>query len=126
MTYRMQHFSNMRCIVSNNAVYAKYLQISFEIWRYFCLRERWDSKGRPCRRQGNKVSGGHFVSPWESPSKSRCIQYGCRWILNMSDFEKVLVRAHFFEGPIRTLAPKIGLSLTGWPNFYCLDGTRTI
>ena len=26
-----------------------------------------ESKGRPDRREGNKVSGGHFVSPWESP-----------------------------------------------------------
>ena len=25
------------------------------------------------RRHGNKVSGGHFVRPWESPSKSRRI-----------------------------------------------------
>ena len=26
-----------------------------------------DSKGRPDRREGKKVSGGHFFSPWESP-----------------------------------------------------------
>ena len=89
----------------------KYLQIPFGIWRYFCLRERWDSKGRPDRREGKKVSGGHFLSSWESPSKSRCIQYGCRWILNMSDFEKVLVRAHFPKSPTRTLAPKKRLPL---------------
>ena len=32
-----------------------------------------DSKGRPERSEGNKVSSGHFISPWESPSVSRCI-----------------------------------------------------
>ena len=26
-----------------------------------------DSKGRPERSEGKKVSGGHFFSPWESP-----------------------------------------------------------
>lgn len=26
-----------------------------------------DSKGRPQRSEGKKVSGGHFFSPWESP-----------------------------------------------------------
>jgi len=38
---------------------------------------RRDSKGRPDRREGKKVSGGHFFSPWESPSKARRIRKGC-------------------------------------------------
>ena len=73
-------------------------------WPDFFVR-RWDSKGRPCRRQGNKVSGGHFVSPWESPSDFRLIRYGCGGNLNMSNSEKTLVWQRFLKNPIRTLAP---------------------
>ena len=36
-----------------------------------------DSKGRPGRREGKKVSGGHFFSPWESPLIYGRIRYGC-------------------------------------------------
>ena len=36
--------------------------------------------GRATR--GKKVSGGHFFSPWESPSASRRIRYGCGWRQN--------------------------------------------
>ena len=74
---------------------------------------------RPLR----KHAGGMFFRPWESPSKSRCIRYGCRWILNMSDFEKVLVRAHFFKSPIRTLAPKNPDIHPDIWIFLCSDGT---
>ena len=35
-----------------------------------------DSKGRPERREGKKVSSGHFLSPWESPSKKDCAPEG--------------------------------------------------
>ena len=38
-------------------------------------RSRWDSKERPDRREGKKVSGGHFLSSWESPSDLRRIRY---------------------------------------------------
>jgi len=31
------------------------------------LMVRQDLKGRPDRREGKKVSGGHFFSPWENP-----------------------------------------------------------
>ena len=41
------------------------------------MAEQWDSKGRPDRRSGKKVSGGHFFSPWESPSVFGRIRYGC-------------------------------------------------
>ena len=40
----------------------------------FCYAERLDSKGRPCQRQGKKVSRGHFLSPWESPWIVGCIR----------------------------------------------------
>ena len=33
-------------------------------------------------KRGKKVSGGHFFSPWESPSASRRIRYGCGWKQN--------------------------------------------
>ena len=36
-----------------------------------------DSKGRPDRREGKKVSGGHFFSPWENPYPYERTQYGC-------------------------------------------------
>ena len=35
--------------------------------RSFILSPERDSKGRLDRREGKKVSGGHFFSPWESP-----------------------------------------------------------
>ena len=34
-------------------------------------------RGRPCRRQGKKVSGGHFFSPGKSPWMAGGIRYGC-------------------------------------------------
>jgi hypothetical protein len=37
---------------------------------YFYWRSSRDSKGRPDRREGKKVSGGHFFSPWENPCAS--------------------------------------------------------
>ena len=49
----------------------------------FCRRR--DSKGRPDRREGTKQSGGLFCSPWESPSYSGCIRYGCRRNMNFLD-----------------------------------------
>ena len=46
----------------------------------FWYGERMDSKGRhQCTHWCNKQSGGLFVSPWESPSDSRRIRYGCGW-----------------------------------------------
>ena len=36
-----------------------------------------DSKGRPDRRSGKKVSGGHFFRPWENPCASGRIPEGC-------------------------------------------------
>ena len=44
---------------------------------FFCLLSEGDSKGRPDRREGKKVSGGHFFSPWESPLVWGRIRYGC-------------------------------------------------
>jgi len=41
------------------------------------LAEQWDSKGRPDRRSGKKVSGGHFFSPWENPYPHERAPYGC-------------------------------------------------
>ncbi len=35
-------------------------------------------RGRPHRRWGKKVSGGHFFRPGENPWRSGCIQSGCR------------------------------------------------
>ena len=53
------------------------------IWHpLFWYIGRVDSKGRPERSEGNQVSGGHLVSPWESPSNPRRIRYGCGWDLN--------------------------------------------
>ncbi len=40
----------------------------------FCLCRK-DSKGRPERSESKKVSGGHFFSPWESPSASDAPPY---------------------------------------------------
>ena len=51
------------------------------------------------------MSGGHFFSPWESPSNSRRIRYGCGLHLNVSDTEKVLILCTFskkFYKNIRT------------------------
>ena len=45
-------------------------------WVFLWLWTR-TRRGRPCRRQGKKVSGGHFFSPWESPLICRRIRYGC-------------------------------------------------
>ena len=46
----------------------------------FWYAGRMDSKGRhQCAHWCNKQSGGLFVSPWESPSDSRRIRYGCGW-----------------------------------------------
>ena len=36
-----------------------------------------DSKGRPDRREGKKVSGGHFFRPWENPQPYERTRYGC-------------------------------------------------
>ena len=36
-----------------------------------------DSKGRPDRREGKEVSGGHLFSPWENPQPYERIRYGC-------------------------------------------------
>ena len=44
--------------------------------RYFLWNE-WDSKERPDRREGKKVSGGHFFSSWENPWKTDGIPEGC-------------------------------------------------
>jgi len=59
------------------------------------------------------VSGGHFLSSWESPSDFRRIPKGCGWNLNVSDPEETLVWARFSKSPIRTLAPKNELPLWG-------------
>ena len=61
----------------------KYLQIPFGIWRYFCLRKRGDS-----RKAVKKTCQWHVFRPWESPSDSRRIRYGCGWNLNTSDAQK--------------------------------------
>ena len=52
---------------------------------FYCSRR--NSKAQPERSEGTKQSGGLFCRVWESPSKSRCIQYGSRLILNMSENE---------------------------------------
>ena len=36
-----------------------------------------ESKGRPDRREGKKVSGGHFFSPWEIPWLFGCSPEDC-------------------------------------------------
>ena len=41
------------------------------------LWHEWDSKERPDRREGKKVSGGHFFSSGESPKALDCIPEGC-------------------------------------------------
>ena len=38
-----------------------------------------ESKGRPDRREGKKVSSGHFFSPWEIPCFSRRSPEDCEW-----------------------------------------------
>jgi len=48
---------------------------------FFVVREMGLEEGGRGKR-GKKVSGGHFFSPGESPSKSNNIQKGCVWILN--------------------------------------------
>ena len=81
----MKRFSKMRCIVSSNVVYAKIWADPFGSAHIFMLR--WDSKERPDRREGKKVSGGHFLSSWASPSNSRRIRYGCGMNLDMHNVE---------------------------------------
>ena len=39
-----------------------------------------DSKGRPDQREGKKVSGGHFFSPWENPPVSGRSPQDCELI----------------------------------------------
>ena len=80
------------------------MQIPIGVSAFFNTRR--DSKGRPDQREGKKVSGGHFFSPWESPSNSRRIRYGCGWNLNVPDTEKVLVSRAFSKNPVRTFVPK--------------------
>ena len=63
-----------------------------------------------CTRDGTrkavqKTYRRRVFRPWESPSDSKRIRYGCGWNLNMSDGEKSLVRVHCLKSPIRTLAP---------------------
>ena len=41
------------------------------------LMVRADLKGRPDRREGKKVSGGHFFSPWENPLAAERRRYAC-------------------------------------------------
>ena len=43
----------------------------------FYLWNEWDSKERPDRREGKKVSGGHFFSSWENPWAFYGIPQGC-------------------------------------------------
>ena len=83
-------------------------------------------KGGTSPRTGAKSVRWTLFSPWESPSKSRCIRYGCRLILNLSENEKVLVRRTFPKSPIRTLAPNISKSHSGFGDIfaYARDGTR--
>ena len=42
--------------------------------RFLCSKR--ESKERSDRREGKKVSGGHFLSPWESPLVCGCIRQG--------------------------------------------------
>ena len=74
-------------------------------------------KGGTSPQTGVKSVQWILLSPWDSPLNLRRIRNGCGSNSNMSDVEKVLVQRTFLKNPIRTLAPKIGLSLTGWPNF---------
>ena len=43
----------------------------------FVLTGVVDSKGRPRRSWGNKLSSGQFVRPWENPLISRRRRYAC-------------------------------------------------
>ena len=45
-------------------------------WGFSFWRNR-DLKGRPERSEGKKVSGGHFLSPWENPSVFRRSPQDC-------------------------------------------------
>ena len=57
------------------------IQIPMRVSGFF--NTRVDSKGRhQCAHWCNQVSGGHLISPWESPSYSRRIRYGCGWDMN--------------------------------------------
>ena len=44
---------------------------------------KWDSKGRPERSEGKKVSGGHFLSLWENPGAADGIPMGCWQLLRI-------------------------------------------
>ena len=75
-----------------------------------------------CAREGTrkavkKTCRWHVFRLWESPSDSRRIRYGCGWNLNTSDAQKRWYNSTFLNSPIRTLAPKYRLPLTGRPIF---------
>ncbi len=60
-----------------------YQKIQIPMWVSGFFNTRADSKGRhQCAHWCNQVSGGHLISPWESPSYSRRIRYGCGWDMN--------------------------------------------
>ena len=62
----MVHPSIGLCIVSTYSTFARKKETSHRDVSFF-LAWIWDSKERPNRRAGKKVSGGHFFSSWENP-----------------------------------------------------------
>ena len=69
----------------------------------FCAE--MDSKERPDRREGKKVSGGHFLSSWESPSDLRRIRYGCGSNSNVL-IRKSVGMTHFSEKSFKNTRTK--------------------
>ena len=80
-------------------------------------------KGGTSPQTGVKSVRWTLFSPWESPSKSRCIRYGCGWILNMSDTEKCWCGRIFLKSYKNTRTKKERVPLV--PSlFFARDGTR--
>ena len=53
---------------------------------YFYLQSDGTRKGGTSAHTGVKIESWRAIfSPWESPSYSRCIRYGCRWNMNFQD-----------------------------------------
>ena len=78
------------------------------------------------RKAVKKTCRWHVFRPWESPSKSRCIRYGCRWVLNMCDAEKPLVRAHLFNKFYKSIGTKIPVIPYGVAGSFCVSKTLSL
>ena len=80
---------------------------------------RWDSKERPDRGEGKKVSGGHFLSSWESPSDLRRIRYGCGSNSNVW-MRKCVGMTHFYEKSYKNTRTKIWADPFGSAHIFLL------